>query len=69
LRERGFLASRPAFRWFHSPHWPGDPAPVLFCLRLIPLFLWDTLMRMPPDMECESDSAVLQLYLPLTGFL
>ena len=42
---------------------------MLFCLRLIPLFLWDTLMRMPPDMECESDSAVLQLYLPLTGFL
>ena len=29
----------------------------------------DTLMRMPPDMEYESDSAVLQLYLPLTGFL
>ncbi len=29
----------------------------------------DSLMRMPPNMQCESDSAVLQLYLPLTGFL
>ena len=56
---------------------PDEPTRVCRKCNCGTLVLWatkarptvDTQMRMPPDMECESVSAVLQLYLPLTGFL